>query len=30
MEHAKISDLVEFSDDKRVRKRIFLSDDIVS
>jgi quercetin dioxygenase-like cupin family protein len=30
MEQAKINDLVEFSHDKRVRKRIFLSDDIVS
>lgn len=30
MEHAKIDDLVEFSEDRRVRKRVFLSDDIVS
>ena len=30
MEHAKIAEMVEYSDIKRVRKRVFLSDDLVA
>ncbi len=30
MEHAKIGEMVEYSDAKRIRKRVFLSDDLVS
>ena len=30
MEHAKIGEMVAYSDQKRVRKRVFLSDDLVS
>ena len=30
MEHAKIAEMVEYSDIKRVRKRVFLSDDLAA
>ncbi len=30
MEHAKIAEMVEYSEQKRVRERVFLPDDLVS